>query len=86
MRYQEYIDLGFERWNINCSVMKAETGYEGYSLQYQLTKTAFIEVVFSELDKRKLHLTKSEEFYNVIVDITEDIMLDLITKAKGVKS
>lgn len=86
MRYQEYIDMGFERYDLNCSVEKATTGYGGYSLQYQLTNTAFIEVAFPELDKRKLHLTKSEELYNVIVDITEDLMLDLIAKAKEVNS
>ena len=88
MRYQEYIDMGFERYDLNCSVEKAATGYGGYSLVYELTKTAFIEVVYPELDKRKLHLKKSDELHipNVIIEITKDIMLDLIAKAKGVKS
>lgn len=86
MRYQEYIDMGFERYNLNCSVEKAATGYGGYQLTYSLTNTACIVVVYPELDKQRLHLDTGEELYsrNVIVDITQDIMLDLIAKAKEV--
>lgn len=88
MRYQEYIDLGFERYDLNCSVEKEATGYGGYQLTYSLTNTASIVVVYPELDKHKLYLKKDKELDspNVIVDITQDIMLELIAKAKEVKS
>ena len=88
MRYQEYIDLGFERYDLNCSVEKATTGYGGYQLTYRLTKTADIVVLYPELNKHQLYLKKDKELGspNVIVDITEDIMLDLIAKAKELKS
>ena len=88
MRYQEYIDLGFERYDLNCSAEKAATGYGGYQLTYALTKTAAIVVVYPKLNKHKLYLSADEnlECRNVIVDITEDLMLDLIAKAKEAKS
>lgn len=88
MRYQEYIDMGFERYDLNCSVMKEATGYGGYQLTYKLTKTADIVVLYPELNKHQLYLKKDKELEsrNVIVDITQDIMLELIAKAKEVKS
>ena len=73
MTYQDYIDLGFKRVDLDDSVEVSETGYPGFSLTKKLTKDVSIEVYWRELEFPALYIRKkrSETYY--ITPITEEI-------------
>ena len=80
MNYQKYIDLGFERTDINDSVEFKQTGYYGFFLEKKINKKMSVSVYYGELDKPKLYIKKrNSETYNII-QITPDCVIDIFTK------
>ena len=79
MKYQNYIDLGFERGETNCSVTEKETGYSGYYLEKKLKKGMSIALSFTDLDNPCLYIPKrgSDTFH--IIKITGECVIDLCT-------
>ena len=84
MNYQNYIELGFKRLDINDSVEFKETGYEGYVLLYELGRDNTIEVHFRELDKPKLYMPKNEKQENHIIILTTEQVLELTKNTHNV--
>lgn len=82
MKYQEYIDLGFKRIDINDSVEYQETGYYGYILTKNITDTLCIEVHFRELDKPKMYITKQHNDGHHIIPISTDMIVGLLSNKK----
>lgn len=78
MNYKEYIQLGFERIEMNDSVMQDTTGYSGFILTKKITDRIFIEVCFPELDKPKMYIRKPNSDTCHIVPITADVVRDII--------
>jgi hypothetical protein len=76
MDYKKYIDLGFERTKLNCSVEFSKSGYYGYFLSKKLNEKMFIEVVYPNLDKPKLYVSKGNGTHHII-PITTEIVIDL---------
>lgn len=56
LRYKEYIDLGFEREDINDQVRFKHSGYFGYILIKKLKKGLEIQVTDCSLNEPKLYL------------------------------
>jgi hypothetical protein len=80
MKYNEYIELGFKRTDMNDNVEFKDTGYHGFYLDKKVNKKLFISVYFTELDKPKLYIKKrNSETFNIIV-ITTEIVKDLLHK------
>ena len=83
MTYNEYIELGFERGDINDPVELRNTGYSGYWLECKLKKGLLISTSFGELDKPKLYIKrKNDSETYTIIPITDDIVRDLIKSNK----
>lgn len=80
MNYQEYIDLGFKRTDINDQVEFRESGYSGFYLTKKLNKKQSIEVYSSELDKPKLYIRKKGKETYHILSISTDMVVDLFSK------
>ena len=80
MKYQEYIDLGFKRTDMNDIVEFKETGYYGYCLEKILSNKLSISVSNGELDRPKLYIKKSYGDTNHIVLLTGEMVKDLLSK------
>jgi hypothetical protein len=84
MEYQEYIDLGFERVEMKCSVEFKQTGYSGYALEKRINDKMLICSGSGELDKPKLYIKKrgtsglDERF--TIIPITTDVVRDILSE------
>lgn len=80
MNYSKYIELGFKRHDMNCSVEKKQTGYGGFSLEIDVNEKLAICATSGNLDKPKLYIKKrnKDEFH--IIDITDEIVIDLLCK------
>lgn len=78
MEYQDYINLGFKRFDLRCNVEYSHTGYYGFSLTKQVNEKMLIEVSSGELDKPKLYIKKrGEETYHIIpisCEVVEDLL------------
>lgn len=83
MKYQEYIDLGFVRTEMNDSVEFKQTGYYGYCLGIDLSDKMSISVSFGELDKPKLYIKKRNSDTWHIIQINAEIVKDLLSKQSG---
>jgi hypothetical protein len=84
MTYQNYIDLGFKRTDINDPVEFRETGYGGFFLHKKLNKKQSIEVCYPELDKPKLYIRKRDKETYHIVNISVEAVEDLVGKVQEV--
>ena len=73
MKYQEYIDLGFERTDITDSVEHSISGYNGYILSKEFAKNVFIEATSCDLDNPKLYIRKKNSHENHILPLTKEI-------------
>jgi hypothetical protein len=82
MEYQKYIDLGFKRFEINCSVTFRQTGYNEYGLSKKINKRMTIEVVGSDLFKPKLYIKKRNAEQYHIINITPEMVVDIFEKKK----
>lgn len=78
MEYKEYIDLGFKRTDMSCSVEFRKTGYYGFSLERNLNKGQMLVVVSGELDKPRLYIKKRNSDTYHILPITEEVVKDLV--------
>lgn len=58
MTYQDYIDLGFTRLDVNDSVEKQNTGYGGFHLERKINERITVSVYWNELDKPQLHILR----------------------------
>ena len=77
MKYIEYINLGFERIDLNDQVEHDNTGYSGYVLCRKITPKINIEVCFGELQRPKMYIKKKDsETYHIIV-ISPEIVKSL---------
>lgn len=78
MKYQQYIDLGFRRTDMQDSVEFKETGYYGFALEKKLKRGLLICVCSPELDKPKMYIPKiGTETYHII-NITCEMVMDLV--------
>jgi len=80
MYYENYISLRFKRIDMNDGVEFKQTGYYGFCLTKQVNKKMFIEVSSGELDKPKLYIKKVGYSTYHIVNITPEMVFDLLTK------
>lgn len=78
MNYQEYIDLGFNRYDMNDSVEFKQTGYHGFSLERHLNERLSIYACYGELDQPRLCIKKgdSDSVHRII--ITPEMVRDLL--------
>lgn len=73
MEYQEFIDLGFERGEMNDSVLFKQVGYGGFWLTKKLNKYATIEACFPlHKDCAKLYVNKGKSEDNLISYLTDE--------------
>lgn len=80
MEYKKYIDLGFKRHDLDDQVEFNQTGYRGFSLEKTINEKLSICVASGELDKPKLYIKKRGQQTNHIIDITDEIVMDLLHK------
>jgi hypothetical protein len=79
MEYQKYIDLGFERFDLNCNVEFKQTGYRGFSLEKKINKKQLVCVSSGELDKPKLYIKKRNSETYHIVPISVEAVIELFS-------
>lgn len=78
MHYEKYMDLCFTRHDLRDEVQFKQTGYHGFYLERKITNNIKIGVNSGELDKPKLYIKKyNEEAYHII-DITPEMVTDLL--------
>ena len=82
MDYKKYIDLGFERIDMNDSVEFKQTGYYGFSLEKKLGKRMMIGVSSGELTKPLLYIQKKGKDTYHILPISEECCIDLCANFK----
>jgi len=81
MNYKEYIQLGFERTDLEDSVEFDEVGYHGFALSKRVSKNKSIHVNSGELNNPKLFLRQKNDTF-VIIEINGQIVKDLINNDK----
>lgn len=84
MEYQKYIDLGFKRTDLSCSMEYKETGYYGFALEKKVNKKQMICVTSGDLDNPKLYIKKRSSDTYHIIPISIDAMLDLLCKSDNI--
>ena len=82
MKYQNYIDLGFKRFDTNDAVVFKETGYYGFFLEKKVNKRQMVYVYCEELDKPKLYIKKMNSDTYHIIPITPEAVIDLFSKVE----
>jgi hypothetical protein len=80
MDYQEYIDLGFKRTDMNDNVEFKQTGYYGFALEKKFNKKMTIGVSSGELDKPKLYIKMRNQSTYHIITINGEMVRDLLSK------
>ena len=78
MEYQDYIELGFQRIDINDGVVFRETGYYGFILVKKITNKIGIELYWNELDKPTMYIKKQDDVIVHRIEITPEIVKDLL--------
>jgi hypothetical protein len=76
MNYQNYIELGFKRHELNCAVEMKQIGYGGFYLEKKLTGFS-IGVNSGGLDKPKLYIPKMNSDTYHIIPITTECVIDM---------
>jgi hypothetical protein len=82
MTYNEYIELGFTRLDINDPIELKNLGYGGFVLEYNLNRNMLIEAHFTELYNPKLYIKRPGTETYTIIPITGEIVKDLIKYRK----
>lgn len=85
MKYQDYIDLGFERADMNCSVEFKQTGYHGFYLEKKINERQMVCVTSGELDKPKLYIKKRNSDKYHIIPISTEVVIDLFSQVSPVE-
>lgn len=80
MKYKMYIDLGFKRHDSDDHVEFNETGYGGFSLEKVISDKLSIFAISGDLDKPKLYIKKRNQDTYHIIEITGEIVMDLLHK------
>lgn len=80
MNYEKYTSLGFKRIELNDTVEFKQTGYHGFVLTKKISKNVCIEVCSGGLDKPKLYIKKNNSDTNYILNLTPEMVVDLLTK------
>jgi hypothetical protein len=83
MNYKEYINLGFERTDMSCSVEFEETGYHGFALTKKLQNNHLIEVSSAELQNPKLFIKKRNGETYHIIPISSEAVIDFLHDGKN---
>jgi hypothetical protein len=83
MKYKEYIELGFERTDMGCSILFEETGYHGFALTKKLQNNHLIEVSSAELQNPKLFIKKRNGETYHIIPISTEAVIDLLHDGKN---
>lgn len=79
MKYNQYIKLKFERYDLNDVIEFEQTGYTGYVLTYKLSEDLMIQVNGSALDKPQLLIKKPQHNYSYhFIDISVERVSILI--------
>ena len=79
MEYKDYIDLGFERTDMNDNIRFNQTGYKGFCLEKTVNKKMLIGVSDGELDKPKLYIKKKGDgVFCHIIPIDTEVVMDLV--------
>jgi len=60
MTYQDYIDLGFQRIDLDDSVVFKQTGYGGFALTKKLNENLAVQVAHPNLNEPNLYIRKGE--------------------------
>lgn len=81
MEYQKYIDLGFERTDMNCNVEFKQTGYHGFALEKKINEKQMVCAVSGELEKPKLYIKKRNSETYHIIPITTEAVIDLFSNS-----
>jgi len=84
MDYQKYIDLGFERIELDCKVEFKQTGYYGFALEKKLSKKHMVCVSSGELDKPKLYIKKRNSETYHIIQVSPEVVIDLFSKSEKI--
>ena len=79
MTYEDYINLGFIRTELNCSVTELETGYGGFILSKNINEKMMIELCNDELNSPKLYIRKGDGDSYHIFKITPEAVKDLLS-------
>ena len=79
MKYSEYIELGFERIEMNDSVEQKNNGYGGYKKKKRLTDRITLEAYWNELQAPKMYIKKQNSETYHILNITPEIVKDLVS-------
>ena len=79
MKYIDYINMGFERIELNDTVQFEETGYKGYYLIKNLTKKVTIQVWDSELNNPMLHIEPKEGKF-ISFPLTPELVMNWFEK------
>ena len=79
MKYQDYIDLGFTRTELEDHVEFRQTGYGGYFLSIEVSAKLFLEVASGELDAPRLYIRKPEEGACHVIKVTPEAVRNLLT-------
>lgn len=78
MEYNKYIELGFNRTDMDDDIEFSETGYYGFTLDKEINSKMSIGVLSNDLDKPKLYIRKKDfEAQFHIVNITCECLIDL---------
>jgi hypothetical protein len=83
MKYKEYIELGFKRTDMSCSVEFEETGYHGFALTKKLQNNHLIEVCSAELQNPKLFIKKRNGETYHIIPISTEAVIDFLHDGKN---
>ncbi len=78
MTYQDYIDLGFERIDLNDNDEFKKTGYYGFYLSRKFKNGVSIDVYSYELERPKVYIPKSKDETFHIITITPEILKDTL--------
>ena len=78
MTYEDYINLGFTRTELNCKVTELETGYGGFALTKNINEKMMVEVTNDELNSPKLYIRKGDGDSYHIFKITPEAVKDLL--------
>lgn len=83
MDYQKYIELGFERTEMNDYALFKKTGYYGYCLEKKINDKMMVCVNDGELDKPNLYIKKtSGDTYHIMPIAPEVVIAMFYVKPK----
>ena len=78
MEYQKYIELGFQRIDLNDEIEFKQTGYYGFSLEKEINDKITIVATYYELDKPEMYIKKRDSDLCHVIKITTEMVIDLI--------